>query len=452
VLLLLLACRLTDGMVSKALDPDGDGFGPEEDCAPMDAAVYPGAEERWYDGVDQSCSGNDFDQDGDGFASAIVPNRDGVLGEDCDDLDGAVNPGAGDVWYDGVDQDCDGADDFDQDGDGVPVGEDCDDTNSAVNPEIPEICDTDKIDHDCDGDQNDPNSIGCMIFFTDVDLDGYGAAPSQCLCEAESTFTAANNNDCDDTQYEINPGAAEEVDDGVDSNCDNNERCYADADNDGYRDSASTVITSSDLDCNDSGEATRTDKTGDCDDQNSDINPGATEVCYTGLDEDCSADANDCDLGGDVLTADADYSYTGTASVNFGYELASGDWNDDGFMDLAIGAQNAINTDMKWAGRVYIAYGPLPSTMTFDLEEDAVFEGVNSSDYLGKSITSGGDLDGDGIPDLLMGAYAYNDGGVSDLVGHYLRRLDGRAHLRRSQVGPVWPGRAADRRRRRRRL
>jgi hypothetical protein len=47
-----------------------------------------------------------------------------------------VNPGATEVWYDGVDQDCDDADDYDADGDGDPSdvhgGTDCDDDDGAV--------------------------------------------------------------------------------------------------------------------------------------------------------------------------------------------------------------------------------------------------------------------------------------------------------------------------------
>jgi hypothetical protein len=47
------------------------------------------------------------------------------------------NPGASETWYDGLDGDCDGSDDYDQDGDGFKSssygGSDCDDTNGAVN-------------------------------------------------------------------------------------------------------------------------------------------------------------------------------------------------------------------------------------------------------------------------------------------------------------------------------
>ena len=97
MLLLLLACVLTDEDVRHAFDPDSDGIGAPEDCAPLDPAVYPGAEEIWYDGVDQGCDGgNDNDQDGDGYP----------IGIDCDDSDARVYPGAEELCGDGVVNDC----------------------------------------------------------------------------------------------------------------------------------------------------------------------------------------------------------------------------------------------------------------------------------------------------------------------------------------------------------
>ncbi|MBK7759827.1 MAG: FG-GAP repeat protein [Deltaproteobacteria bacterium] len=42
--LFLLACFVTDKEVRQAFDPDGDGYGAPEDCAPDDPTNYPGSE------------------------------------------------------------------------------------------------------------------------------------------------------------------------------------------------------------------------------------------------------------------------------------------------------------------------------------------------------------------------------------------------------------------------
>jgi len=72
------------------------------------------------------------------------------------------------------------------------------------------------------------------------------------------------------------------------------ELCYIDADDDGYRPDLTSTVVNDDMDCTDSGEAESTDPNGDCDDSNPLIHPGATEVCYDGLDNDCD-DKIDCD-------------------------------------------------------------------------------------------------------------------------------------------------------------
>ena len=74
-----------------------------------------------------------------------------VGGPDCDDADEDIHPTATEIWYDGIDQDCDGANDFDQDLDGYEYStEDCDDEDPTINPGAEDIPD-DSIDQDCDG-------------------------------------------------------------------------------------------------------------------------------------------------------------------------------------------------------------------------------------------------------------------------------------------------------------
>ena len=136
-----------DGCGLFAEDADGDGYTTTSDCDDADATVFPGAAEVWYDGVDQDCSGgSDYDADGDGVDS------DGFGGGDCDDTDPTVLPGASDPPGDGVDQDCDGVDGSasatDADLDGYDSTVDCDDADATINPGAAEA-DND-LDDDCD--------------------------------------------------------------------------------------------------------------------------------------------------------------------------------------------------------------------------------------------------------------------------------------------------------------
>jgi len=95
-----------------------------------------------------------FDSDGDGWCGPILPE---YPGEDCDDLDARVYPGAP-QQCDGVNNDClhdgwpalDGTNEADDDGDGASECEgDCDDAEAGIGPGRLESCDG--RDEDCDG-------------------------------------------------------------------------------------------------------------------------------------------------------------------------------------------------------------------------------------------------------------------------------------------------------------
>lgn len=149
---------------STITDVDGDGFDTEDaggtDCDDSDASVYPEAEDEWYDGIDSDCAGDDdYDQDGDGFQTVVWNDSIQQGGGDCQDNNPDMYPGAPDTWYDGIDSDCEGNDDFDQDRDGSRSllhgrGSDCDDLDPSINTNGVEAING--IDDDCNGSADYP--------------------------------------------------------------------------------------------------------------------------------------------------------------------------------------------------------------------------------------------------------------------------------------------------------
>jgi len=90
-----------------------------------------------------------IDVDRDGYSPSSCLEADLV---DCDDNDSSVNPSAEEIWYDGIDQNCDG-NDRDQDADGTPLSSDCDDTD----PDIQTGCE----DTGLGGEPKEPADCGC---------------------------------------------------------------------------------------------------------------------------------------------------------------------------------------------------------------------------------------------------------------------------------------------------
>ena len=104
-----------------------------------------------------------------------------------------------------------------------------------------------------------------------------------------------------------------------------------------------------------------------------------------------------------------------------GYSVRSaGDVNADGIADLIIGAPNANSA----RGASYVVFGSkqIGSQGMFSLSNlnglnGFSITGINPSDYSASSVSSAGDVNADGIADLIIGAAEANDGrGASYVV------------------------------------
>ncbi|MFH1279243.1 MAG: FG-GAP-like repeat-containing protein [Candidatus Eisenbacteria bacterium] len=96
-------------------------------------------------------------------------------------------------------------------------------------------------------------------------------------------------------------------------------------------------------------------------------------------------------------------------SENLGFSVASaGDVNGDGYADMIVGA-TGNNTGGSDAGAAYLYHGGPSADTTADL----MLTGEAADDYFGISVAPAGDVNGDGYPDLIVGAHGNDAGGSS---------------------------------------
>ena len=112
------------------------------------------------------------------------------------------------------------------------------------------------------------------------------------------------------------------------------------------------------------------------------------------------------------LSANANWTVTGDQGMDaFGAVVSTaGDVNGDGYADIVVGAQYYWNGQMK-EGRVYLYYG---SSSGPSSTADWMAEGDRAEVYFGRSVSTAGDVNGDGYSDIIVGAYGFDNGEVDE--------------------------------------
>ena len=128
----------------------------------------------------------------------------------------------------------------------------------------------------------------------------------------------------------------------------------------------------------------------------------------------------------------------------FGTALAAGDFNGDGFADLAMGApfEDGAGPEKVDSGQVIVSYGTAGGLSTVAapwLSEDGIWgSGSEANDHFGSALAAG-DFDGDGLDELVIGAAGedvFGSGGCGAVTV-----LQGRAAgLVGTPVRQLWPG------------
>lgn len=288
--MILLGCNIKD-------------LGPDTGSGTCTQVIYPDADGDSYGDLRGA---TDWTAD----CNESLPTGHAVRADDCDDNDPNINPDRGENCN-GLDDDCDtrideapvDAPDYYEDGDGdgygnpavlisdvctqptgyVTDGNDCDDTVASTHPAGNEICGGyeqwyygESLDEDCDGAIDEGMTQADMWeAATDADADGYALEGATPIMLCSGSPGYASWRD----------GYAYDCDDsdsvmtnGITELC----RNRLDDDCDGTIDESTDCVT---LHSDDDGDGFLTDE--DCDDADSSINRGSTENALNGTDDDC---------------------------------------------------------------------------------------------------------------------------------------------------------------------
>ncbi len=280
----------------------------------------------------------------------------------------------------------------------------------------------------------------------DADGDGYGDPAITVVTGTPDAGWVLDGTDCDDTDAEVFPGAAERcnaVDDDCDGRADHGvvEEWHSDVDGDGWGDpdyavhtclpedgwildgsdcwpgdaeahpGATEACDGEDDDCDGAidegmdadGDGHRTDACvdgDDCDDADAGVFPGGAEVCEDGIDGDCDGADLACGFDGvyDLAAADAKL-YAASPNHYAGGSLAVGDPTGDGVDDLVVATLRAGNL----GGGGYVVSGAWSGDVALDDAGPQVLGDPDVTYGAGRSIGVA-DVNGDGVDDIGFGA------------------------------------------------
>ncbi|MEK6918182.1 MAG: MopE-related protein [Nanoarchaeota archaeon] len=196
---------LTADIVQLCTDADADGYntttggvcGTTADCNDANPSINPGVTEI-CNGIDDNCD-TQIDLDINNISVCSVDNY--YCDGDFDSYNNSMSSGNCSIF------DC------------IPVGctsiqgNDCDDSNLLINPGATEICNG--VDDNCDAqiDEGVKNT-----YYLDNDSDSYGGSSSLLACTIPGGYSN-NNLDCNDNDPAIHPEATEICRDGIDQDC-----------------------------------------------------------------------------------------------------------------------------------------------------------------------------------------------------------------------------------------